>query len=188
MKTGDYVTSRRPAVTGLVCGVGVACLLAAMPCRVEAQDKCDPNRALAEIAATGAGSRFVLVSVRPIAGGTTGTLKLAATGTPDEWEANREVIVGTPPFISRTSTRLLISGALVLPEERGVNGDGTVFVFTGRARAFIRQGPVIFDGDKQDPLQFGLLEKHGLVYLCGSGKVVSPDGTEVMFPPPPVGR
>jgi len=188
MKTNRYYTSRRSAVTGLICGFGVAFLLATMPCRVGAQDKCDPDKTLAEIAATGVGNRFALVSFRPVEGGPTGTLKLTATGTPDKYEGERMVLVGSPPWVTRTWTKLIISGTVLLPERGGPNGDRTVFVFNGRVRAVNPQSTVTFDGDKENPLQFGLLEKYGLVYLCGSGKVVSPDGTEVILPPQSVGQ
>jgi hypothetical protein len=175
-------------VKRLKCGLGVAFLLTTMPCRLAAQDKCDPDKILAEIAASGAGNRFAMASFQPVAGGPTGTLKLAATGTPDEYEFERTLLVGTPPYTSRTWTRGTISGTVVLSDRGMPNGDRSVIVFDGRVRVVIPQNLVTFHGEKGNSLQFGLLEKHGLVYLCGSGKVVLPDATEVVLPPQSVGQ
>jgi hypothetical protein len=137
---------------------------------------------VARIAAEGSGTRFVLPAIQPANDGPSGTLKLSPATGPNEYEFDVVVIQGVARF-DNFGTLTTKSGTIAyenFSELKFPNGPKSVFVFKGK----VLIGTTTFVGNEDEPLQFVLLEKHGLVYLSGSGSVALSGGKTVVLPQP----
>lgn len=90
-----------------------------------------------------------------------GSVTMIGSGMPDIFESRLEYPKDTYPL------------------DPGIPlGQGSVWRFKGKVVNLLG---FTFEGNEEDPLRFVLIENHGLVFLYGSGKVISKDGTETVF-------